>query len=246
MFSPAAEAGAVNSTVVYRLLLTMCGILLPHILFFIRFFSGTVPAKAVAPFERGEYMEVSTISKKALINEEIKAPEVRVIDAEGNQIGIIKLEAALRAADEAGLDLVEIAPDAKPPVCKLMDFGKYRFEREKKEKENRKKQQIVELKELQLTCTIGEHDFNTKVNHATRFLTQGNKVKVLVKFKGREMAHTEHGTELLARFREACGELGTCDKPPVLEGRNMIMIVSPNKANQNTKGKPKDGKNENS
>ena len=189
---------------------------------------------------------MSRISKKALINEEIRSPEVRLIDSEGKQLGIIKLAEALRAADEAGLDLVEIAPDAKPPVCKLMDFGKYRFEREKKEKENRKKQQIVELKELQLTCTIGEHDFNTKVNHATRFLSQGNKVKVLVKFKGREMAHTEHGTALLARFREACGELGTCEKPPVLEGRNMIMIVSPNKSNQNTKGKPKDGKNEDS
>ena len=209
-------------------------------------FSGNRSRGARRPYKTGEFLEVSTISKKALINEEIRAPEVRVIDPEGNQLGIIKLEDALRAADEAGLDLVEIAPDAKPPVCKLMDFGKYRFEREKKEKENRKKQQIVELKELQLTCTIGEHDFNTKVNHATRFLTQGNKVKVLVKFKGREMAHTEHGTELLARFRAACGELGTCDKPPVLEGRNMIMIVSPNKSNQNTKGKPKDGKNEDS
>ena len=194
--------------------------------------------------KEGDIMEVSVISKRALINEEIKAEEVRVVDSEGQQLGILKIGDALRAASEADLDLVEIAPDAKPPVCKIMDFGKYRFEKEKKEKENRKKQQIVELKQLELTCSIGDHDFETKVNHATRFLSQGNKVKVLVKFKGREMAHTERGSDLLARFFEACSELGQTDKAPVLEGRNMIMILTPAKANQNTKGKPKNGKNE--
>lgn len=189
-------------------------------------------------------MEVSTISKKTLINDEIKSEEVRVIDEEGKQLGILKLAEALRAAHEADLDLVEIAPDAKPPVCKIMNFGKYRFEKEKKEKENRKKQQIVELKELQLTCSIGDHDFETKINHAVRFLTQGNKVKVLVKFKGREMAHTERGVALLNRFLENCTEVGQADKAPVLEGRNMIVIITPIKANQNTKGKPKNGKDE--
>lgn len=191
-------------------------------------------------------MEVFNISKKALINEEIRSAEVRVIDSEGNQLGILKLQEAIRIAENAGLDLVEIAAMSKPPVCKIMDYGKYRFEREKKEKENRKKQQIAELKELQLTCNIGDHDFKTKVSHAQRFLTAGNKVKVLVKFKGREMAHTERGEILLQRFFDACKELGQTEKPPVLEGRNMILIINPLKSNTNLKGNKKDGKNQDS
>ena len=148
---------------------------------------------------------MSVISKKALINEEIKAKEVRVVSADGAQIGVLSIEKALRMAFEAGLDLVEIAPEGKPPVCKIMDFGRYRFEREKREKEIRKNQQTTELKELQLTCNIGQHDLQTKLNHATRFLTAGNKVKVIVKFRGREMAHTERGRDLLDRF--ASGEI---------------------------------------
>lgn len=191
-------------------------------------------------------MEVFSISKKASINEEIKASEVRVIDSEGKQLGILKLEEAIRIAEHAGLDLVEIAATSKPPVCKIMDYGKYRFEREKKEKENRKKQQIVELKELQLTCNIGDHDFRTKVSHAHRFLTGGNKVKVLVKFKGREMAHTERGEVLLQRFLDACAEYGQAEKPPVLEGRNMILLIAPNKTTTNLKGNKKDGKDQDS
>ncbi|MGI6716479.1 MAG: translation initiation factor IF-3 [Eubacteriales bacterium] len=191
-------------------------------------------------------MEVFNISKKASINEEIKASEVRVIDSEGKQLGILKLEEAIRIAEHAGLDLVEIAATSKPPVCKIMDYGKYRFEREKKEKENRKKQQIVELKELQLTCNIGDHDFRTKVSHAHRFLTGGNKVKVLVKFKGREMAHTERGEVLLQRFLDACAEYGQAEKPPVLEGRNMILLIAPNKTTTNLKGNKKDGKDQDS
>ncbi|MEG2118004.1 MAG: translation initiation factor IF-3, partial [Clostridia bacterium] len=135
--------------------------------------------------------------------------------------------------------LVEIAPEAKPPVCKIMDFGKYRFEKEKREKENRKRQQIVELKELQLTCNIGEHDFNTKINHSMRFLDEGNKVKVLVKFKGREMAHTERGIALLNRFAETVSEISVIEKLPLLDGRNMIMILGPKKVNLVTKGKQK-------
>ncbi|MDD4124207.1 MAG: translation initiation factor IF-3 [Eubacteriales bacterium] len=191
-------------------------------------------------------MEVFNISKRALINEEIRAHEVRVIDNEGKQLGILKIDQALRTAENVGLDLVEIAAESKPPVCKIMDYGKYRFEKEKKEKENRKKQQIAELKELQLTCNIGEHDFQTKVGHSNRFLSQGNKVKVLVKFKGREMAHTERGAALLERFMDACSEFGQSEKPAVLEGRNMILIINPQKTNTNLKGNKKDGKNQDS
>ena len=176
----------------------------------------------------------------------IRHPEVRLIGADGAQLGIVSSRQALEMAYQANLDLVEISPQATPPVCKIMDYGKFRFETLKKQKEAKKNQKVIELKEIWLSMTIDVGDLNVKAKQATKFLSQGNKVKVLVKFKGREMAHTEHGTELLARFRAACGELGTCDKPPVLEGRNMIMIVSPNKANQNQKGKPKDGKNENS
>jgi translation initiation factor IF-3 len=190
-------------------------------------------------------LEVFNISKRALINEEIKAHEVRVIDAEGKQLGILKIDQALRAAENAELDLVEITAESVPPVCKIMDFGKYRFEREKKEKENRKKQQIAELKELQLTCSIGEHDFLTKVAHSNRFLSQGNKVKVLVKFKGREMAHTERGITLLQKFTDACKEFGQTEKPAVLEGRNMILIINPVKTNIIMKGNKKDGKDQN-
>lgn len=178
------------------------------------------------------------ISKKTLINEEIKASEVRVVGAEGKQLGIMKLEQALKLAFAEQLDLVEIAPDAKPPVCKIMDYGKYRFEKEKREKEIRKKQQVVELKELQLNLRIDTHDFNTKLNHAMRFLTQGNKVKVVVKFKGRELAHPESGTELLERFSGGCGDLCVIEKPPLLDGRNMIMILAPKKTNNAAANSP--------
>ncbi len=170
-----------------------------------------------------------TIAKKILINDEIRASEVRVIGPEGDQLGIMKTQAALRMATEQGYDLVEIAAEAAPPVCRIMDYGKYRFEKEKKEKENRKKQQVVELKELQLTCSIGDHDFETKVNHANRFLGDGNRVKIVVKFKGREMAHTERGEALMDRFAQSVDELGSVEKPAKIEGRNMIMILAPKK-----------------
>jgi len=181
------------------------------------------------------FLEVSVISKKALINEEIKAKEVRVVSADGAQIGVLSIEKALRMAFEAGLDLVEIAPEGKPPVCKIMDFGRYRFEREKREKEIRKNQQTTELKELQLTCNIGQHDLQTKLNHATRFLTAGNKVKVIVKFRGRD---------LLDRFAAGVEELGTVEKVPLLDGRNMIMVLAPKKNTTTPKGKEKNGKNQ--
>ena len=178
-----------------------------------------------------------SISTKSFINDEIKASEVRLIDAEGNQIGIVSIAQARRLAEESGLDLVEIAPEAKPPVCKVMDFGKYRFEKEKREKEMKKKQQTVELKELQLRCRIDTHDFNTKLNKALEFLTKGNRVKVLVKFFGREMAHTENGLTLLQKFADACEEVGVVEKPAKLDGRNMIMILAPKRQANQSKGR---------
>ena len=164
-----------------------------------------------------------------LINEEIREKEVRVIADDGETLGMMTSNAALKLAYDRGLDLVLIAPQATPPVCRIMDYGKYRFDREKKEKEAKKKQQVVELKEVQLSCRIDVHDFETKARNAIRFLTAGNKVRVVVRFKGREMAHQEIGRDVLARFEEAVSSAGTVEKRPVLDGRLMTMIVVPNK-----------------
>ena len=161
------------------------------------------------------------------INEEIRDKEIRVVGADGSQLGIMSAKEALAIAEEKDLDLVKIAPKATPPVCRIMDYGKYRFEQAKREKEAKKKQQTVELKEIQLSCTIDTHDFDTRVNHAHRFLADGNKVKVIVKFKGREMSHLDNGREVIARFLEACADAGSTDKKPTLEGRSMSVILSP-------------------
>ena len=166
-------------------------------------------------------------TKELQINEQIRANEVRLIGADGEQVGIVKLAAAQDMADQKNLDLVMISPNAEPPVCRIMDYGKYRFERIKKEKEARKNQQVVKVKEVQLSCTIDTHDFETRVNHAHRFLADGNKVKVIVRFKGREMSHLDNGREVIARFLEACSDAGTTDKKPTLEGRSMSVILSP-------------------
>ncbi len=174
---------------------------------------------------------MSVISTKELqINEEIKVKEVRIIGDDGEQLGVLPTAKALELAYEKDLDLVLIAPTAEPPVCRIMDYGKYRFERDKKEKEAKKKQTVVEVKEIQLSCRIDTHDFETKVRHAHRFLGDGNKVRVVVKFKGREMAHQDIGREVLEKFEQACEGVGTVDKRPTLEGRFMSMIVNPVKA----------------
>ncbi len=173
-------------------------------------------------------LEVSPISTKELqINEEIRAKEVRIIGDDGEQIGVLATSKALEMAYEKDLDLVLMAPNAEPPVCRIMDYGKYRFERDKKEKEAKKKQTTVEVKEIQLSCRIDTHDFETKVKHAHRFLGDGNKVRVVVKFRGREMSHQDLGKEMLEKFEQACEGLGTVDKRPTLEGRFMSMIVNP-------------------
>ena len=162
-----------------------------------------------------------------LINEAIKLKEVRVVDTEGNPIGIMTSEAALKIAYDQGYDLVLMAPQAQPPVCRIMDYGKFRFERDKKEKEAKKKQQTVELKEIQLSCRIDTHDFETKARHAQRFLTDGNKVRVVMRFKGREMSHIAIGQEIMQKFRDTCSELGSVDKDPVLDGRLLSMVITP-------------------
>ena len=193
-------------------------------------------------------MEVLFISAKidVLINDQIKAKEVRVIDSDGSQLGILSIKDALSAAYAKDLDLVEISPNSEPPVCRVMDYGKFRFEREKKEKEAKKKQQTIDIKEIQLSCRIDKHDFETKLKHARRFLDSGDKVKVCVKFKGREMSHTAIGQEIIDRFGEACSDICVIEKKPVLDGRQMIMFISSKKnAPQNQGSKKKADKTEN-
>ncbi len=161
------------------------------------------------------------------INEQIRDNEVRVIDSEGGQLGIMSAREAQKLADERDLDLVKIAPMATPPVCKIMDYGKYRFEQAKREKEARKNQRVVEIKEIRLGLNTDVADFNTKVRHASRFLQEGNKVKVSIRFRGREMGHPEIGLDIMERFAAACAEIGSVEKPAKLEGRNMLMFLAP-------------------
>lgn len=160
------------------------------------------------------------------INEEIRDREVRLIGADGSQLGVMSAAEAQRTADEAGLDLVKISPTANPPVCKLMDYGKFKFEQSKREKEARKNQHVVEIKEIRMSPGIDIGDFNTKLRNAQKFLLEGNRVKVTVRFRGREMAHTDIGRKLLLDFAEQCREQGSMDKEPKLEGRHMSLFLS--------------------
>ena len=164
-----------------------------------------------------------------MINSEIKDAEVRLIGPEGEQLGIVSNKDAQRIADEHNLDLVKIAPQAKPPVCRVMDYGKHKFELAKKEKEARKNQKVVSIKEVRLSPNIDEHDFNTKVNQGIKFLKAGDKVKVSVRFRGREITHSSLGKDLLLRVQDAMAEVGVVEKGIKLEGRNMAMFVIPKK-----------------
>lgn len=173
-------------------------------------------------------MFIST--KELLINEEIREKEVRVIGSEGEQIGIVSTKEALELAAQKDLDLVLIAPTGKPPVCRIMDYGKFRFEQSKKEKDARKNQKTVELKEIRMSLNIDTNDLNTKVKSATKFLQAGNKVKVTIRFrKAREMSHMNLCEDLMNKFKELISEFGTPDKPSKLEGRNFSMVLSPKK-----------------
>ena len=164
------------------------------------------------------------------INEEIRAREVRVITADGEQLGIMSGRAAQQLAVERHLDLVEIAPTAKPPVCKIMDYGKFRYEQQKREKEARKKQKTFDIKEVKLRPGIEDHDFNVKYKNAVRFLEDGDKVKVTIMFRGRELSHPELGEVLLNKMAEQLKEIAVVESVPKLEGKNMIMIVAPKPA----------------
>ena len=161
------------------------------------------------------------------INENIRDNEIRLIGEDGSQLGIMSSAEALKIAIEQELDLVKIAPTSTPPVCKIMDYGKYRFEQAKREKDAKRNQHVVEVKEIRMSPSIGISDFNVKLRNAQRFLSDGDRVKVSVRFKGREMAHTNIGEDLLRKFAEGCSEIGTVDKNPKLEGRFMAMFLSP-------------------
>lgn len=162
-----------------------------------------------------------------MINEEIRVQEVRLIDVTGEQLGIVSTSQALDTAYDKGLDLVMIAPNSKPPVCRIMDYQKYRFDQAKKEKEAKKKQRIVEIKEVRLSPNIGDHDFDVKLKNAKKFLEEGNKVKVSIRFRGREVTHSDLGKDVLTKFAEDISDTGVVDKAPKMEGRNMVMFLSP-------------------
>ena len=161
-----------------------------------------------------------------MINEQIRDKEVRLIGADGEQLGIVSSREAQRLADEAGLDLVKIAPTAKPPVCKIIDYGKYRYEQARKEKEAKKKQKTVELKEIRLSPNIDTNDLNTKINSAKKFIEKGNKVKVTLRFRGREMAHMNQSKYILDDFAEALADVSVVEKAPKVEGRSIAMVLA--------------------
>jgi len=173
-------------------------------------------------------LEVLTIAKlDHQLNEEIRDKEIRLIGADGAQLGIVSASEANAMAEEQGLDLVKISPNAVPPVCKIMDYSKFCFDQKKREKEAKKNQKVVEIKEIRMSPSIDTNDFNTKAKAAMKFLADGNRVKVSVRFRGREMAHTNLGEKLLMEFAEACAEIANMEKNPKLEGRFMAMFLTP-------------------
>ncbi len=176
------------------------------------------------------FSEVLFINKDNVqINSAIRDKEVRLIDVDGTMIGIVSAREAQLIANERELDLVKISPNANPPVCKIMDYGKYLYEQNKREKEARKKQTIIEVKEIRLSAKIEEHDFGFKVKNAIKFLQDGDKVKVSIRFRGREVAYAALGKDVMMRFAETVAEYGKIEKPPAMDGRTMSMIIVPNK-----------------
>ncbi|RHB51766.1 MULTISPECIES: translation initiation factor IF-3 [Exiguobacterium] len=174
-------------------------------------------------------MEVLTISKELFINENIRAREVRLIGADGAQLGVQSRNEALRLAEEAELDLVLVADKANPPVAKIMDYGKYRFELQKKEKEARKNQKVIQMKEVRLSPTIEENDFQTKLRNARKFLENGNKVKASIRFRGRAITHSEIGRRVMEKLAAECADLATVEQKPKMEGRSMFLVLAPKK-----------------
>lgn len=214
----------------------MWAYLRPHLFFAMKRNYALGPRKVVVSIESlGRHFEGlgmnlfwrwRTISKDHMINDEIRAREVRLIGAEGEQLGIIPIREAMQMAVDANLDLVNVAPTAKPPVCRIMDYGKYRYELQKKEKEARKNQKIVELKEVRFSANIDEHDFQTKLRNVIKFLNEGDKVKCTVRFRGREITHAQIGQKVLERVAAEVEELCVVERRPKLEGRSMIMILA--------------------
>jgi translation initiation factor IF-3 len=172
-------------------------------------------------------VEVLSIANELMINEEITDREIRLIGENGEQLGVVSLEQARQLSFQKELDLVKIAPNAKPPVCKLMDYGKYRFEQSKREKEARKNQKIINMKEIRLSATIDTHDIAVKAKNAEKFLKQGDKLKVVIRFRGRQMSHSEIGREVMASFYDMIKDAAVIDRPARIEGRNMVMFLSP-------------------
>ena len=166
------------------------------------------------------------------INEDITDAEVRLIDEDGTQLGIMSSEDAMKIAIEKEVDLVKIAGNSKPPVCKVMDYGKYRYEQAKREKEVRRNQHVVEVKEIRMSPSIGTNDFNVKLRNGLKFLGEGDRLKVTIRFRGREMAHTDIGEKLLLKFAEECSEVGNVDKNPKLDGRHMSLFLTPKQTKQ--------------
>ncbi len=171
--------------------------------------------------------EVVHISDELRVNEEIRARKIRLIDTDGNQIGIVSREKALDEAFDKGLDLVEVAPSADPVVCRIMDYGKYKYEKQKQRQEARRKADTIQVKELELGMKIADHDLNTKLRHARRFLNDGDKVKVRIPFRGREIVHKDRGRDMMDRVIEELSDLGEVEEEPSMEGRNMIALISP-------------------
>ena len=169
---------------------------------------------------------MNRIAKEAGINWNIKAPEVRVIDSDGKQVGILPLKEAMKIAEEQGLDLVAVSPNSNPPVCRIMNYGKYKYQQNKRLQEARKHQTVIQVKEVKIRPRTEDHDFQFKLRHVKRFLGEGNKVKVSMLFRGREIAHPEFGKDLLNRFIEEVKDLAIVEQAPRLEGRNMGMILS--------------------
>ena len=167
-----------------------------------------------------------SIISDLMINEQIRDKEVRLVSEDGEQLGVMSAKEAMRLAREANLDLVKIAPQAKPPVCKIIDYGKYRYEMARKEKEARKKQKVIDVKEIRLSPNIDVNDLNTKMNHARTFLSGGSRVKVSVRFRGRELAHTATGKVILEQFAEKLSDVAVIDKTAKLEGKSMVMFLS--------------------
>jgi translation initiation factor IF-3 len=183
------------------------------------------PAKAVYSFNKPWRWLI--ISKDMILNETIRAREVRLIDQNGEQLGIKSKNEALEIAERVNLDLVLVAPNAKPPVARIMDYGKFKFEQQKKEKEARKNQKIINLKEVRLSPTIDEHDFNTKLRNARKFLEKGDKVKASIRFKGRAITHKEIGQRVLDRFSDECKDVATVESKPKMDGRSMFLVLAP-------------------